>query len=215
MNIPRWFWPTVIIMVALSWIPLAVIAKNRASKQETPRAQFIPDMDQQPKFKAQQANPLFADGRAMRPEPPGTVARGELREDDAVYRGKESGAWVQEIPVPVTDRLMKRGRERFDIFCAPCHGLDGAGSGIISARAEALQEGTWIPPVSYHSDQIREWPAGHIFNTITNGIRSMPAYGPPIPADDRWGIVAYLRALQRSRNAAIDDVPPGMRGKLR
>lgn len=213
--IPRWFWPGVIIFVSLSWIPLAVIAKNRAAKQETPRAQFIPDMDQQPKFKAQQANPLFADGRAMRPEVPGTVARGELAEDDALHRGKENGEWVREIPVPVTERLMKRGRERYDIFCAPCHGLGGDGDGIVSVRADALQEGTWIPPLSYHSGQLRERPAGHLFNTITNGIRSMPAHGPQIPVDDRWAIVAYLRALQRSRNATIDDVPPDMRGRLR
>lgn len=213
--VPRWFWPGVVIFICLSWIPLAVIAKNRAAKQDSPRVQIIPDMDQQPKFKAQQANPLFADGRAMRPAVPGTVARGELGEDDARNRGKREGAWIDEIPVPVTDRVMKRGRERYDIFCAPCHGLDGAGNGIVSARADALQEGTWIPPVSYHSAQLRARPAGHLFNTITNGIRSMPAYGPQIPVDDRWAIVAYLRALQRSRSASIDDVPPDMRGKLR
>ncbi|MFH1279608.1 MAG: cytochrome c, partial [Candidatus Eisenbacteria bacterium] len=213
--LPGWVWPALAVMTALSFLPIALIARERATRIDRPRIQIIPDMDQQPKFKAQQANPLFADGRAMRPEVPGTVARGDLRDDDAFHRGKENGGWVRKIPVPVTDRLMNRGRERYDIFCAPCHGLGGDGDGIVSARADALQEGTWIPPVSYHSDQIRERPAGHIFNTITNGIRSMPAYGPQIPADDRWAIVAYVRALQRSRNASIDDVPPDMRGRLR
>jgi len=212
---PRWFWPAVIILVALSWIPLAVVAKNRAAKSASPRYQFIPDMDQRHGFGPQQANPLFADGRAMRPSVPGTVARGSLGNGEAFDSGRVDDAWIEEIPVPVTGALLDRGRERYDVFCAPCHGLDGEGRGIVSVRADALQEGTWIPPVSYHTDQIRGRPAGHLFNTITNGIRSMPAYATQIDPSDRWAIVAYVRALQRSRYATIDDVPVEMRGKLR
>jgi len=110
---------------------------------------------------------------------------------------------------------MRRGRERYDIYCAPCHGLDGAGEGIVSVRALDLQEGTWTPPTSYHTKLIRERPAGHLFNTITNGIRNMPAYGDLIEEEDRWAIVAYMRALQLSRNAGIEDVPEERRGTLR
>jgi mono/diheme cytochrome c family protein len=208
--------PAVAVLVALSLIPFAVAARNRAARSAVPRLQIIPDMDQQPKFLAQQANPLFADRRAMRPEIPGTVARGFLGEDGRLERGKEEdGAWTEAVPVPVTRTLLERGRERYDITCAPCHGLDGGGRGIVSVRAERLEEGTWTPPPSYHSDLIRERPAGHLYNTITNGIRSMPAYGAQIPRDDRWAVVAYVRALQRSRHATLEDVPEEMRRELR
>jgi mono/diheme cytochrome c family protein len=111
--------------------------------------------------------------------------------------------------------VMKRGQERFGIYCTPCHGMAGAGDGIVNARAERLQEGTWIPPSDLSSDVVRGRPAGHLFNTITNGIRNMPAYGSQIPEDDRWAIVAYVRALQRSQHTSIGDVPPELRGTLR
>jgi len=212
---PGWFWPGVIILVTLSWIPLAFLAKNRVSRSGKPRFQVVPDMDQQPKFEAQEANPLFADGRAMRPVVPGTVARGTLDENDVLGRGKENGAWATSIPLPVTRTFIERGRRRYDIFCAPCHGLDGSGRGTVSVRAERLGEGTWTPPSSYHTDLVRGRPVGHIFNTITNGLRSMPAYGPQIPVADRWAIVAYVRALQRSQNASIADVPEEIRTRLR
>jgi len=151
----------------------------------------------------------------MRPDPPGTVARGELDEDDAIYRGKRGDEWITTIPVPVTGALLARGRQRFDIYCSPCHGLAGYGDGMVAKRAEALQEGTWTPPSSFHTDLVRSRPVGHIFNTITHGIRNMPAYGPQIPVADRWAIVSYVRALQRSQNATVADVPPDLRAQLR
>lgn len=211
----KWILGVVAGLVLLSLVPIAVATKNRASIGKAARLQIVPDMDQQPKFKTQQANPLFADGRAMRPAVPGTVARGRLDEDDAVHRGRAGADWARAIPVPVDEKLLARGRERYDVFCAPCHGLDGSGAGAVAARAERLEEGTWTPPPTYHSDLIRERPAGHLFNTITNGIRSMPGYGGQIPVNDRWAIVAYVRALQRSRHAELDDVPPDVRPKLR
>ena len=204
-----------ILLAALALIPLALIARARVTTSSRPRIQLIQDMGRQPKFKTQSADPMFADGRAMRPEVPGTVAHGERHEDAAFWTGRGADGWVTAFPVPVTDALLRRGQERYDIFCAPCHGLAGYGDGTVAKRADALQEGTWTPPSSYHTDLVRQRPLGFIFNTITNGIRNMPAYGPQIPASDRWAIIAYVRALERSQDARIDDVPPALRPALR
>jgi len=215
MKLPRWLLFTVAILVVLSWVPLALIMRARVTTSSEPRIHIIPDMDNQPKYKTQSRNPLFADLRAMRPPVDGAVARGEVLGDEAVMTGKVGEIWVDEIPVPVDEHVLGRGRERYDIYCAPCHGLAGYGDGMVAKRADALQEGTWTPPTSYHTDLIRKREAGQIFNTISNGIRNMPAYGPQIPVEDRWAIVAYVRALQRSQNATIDDVPEDIRAQLR
>jgi mono/diheme cytochrome c family protein len=195
-------------------------------------------MDFQPKFKAQTPSTLFADGRSMRPRVRGTVARGQLNEDSRVHLGIASsdeqpttnpGAtgkgseeadvaerdWVTDIPLPVTSELMDRGRERFDIHCAVCHGKAGQGNGLASLRALELEQGTWVPPTSIHAEHVREQPLGQLFNVITNGVRKMPAYGHQIPPEDRWAIVLYLRALQRSQHASIDDVPEEIQPTLR
>jgi mono/diheme cytochrome c family protein len=214
-RLPRWVMPVIITLVVLSWIPLVFIAKARVTKSAEPRIQFIPDMDNQPKYLTQAASPLFSDHRAMRPPVEGAVARGELNDDDLLIRGKVGGAWATTLPFPITMEIMHRGQERFNIFCSPCHGLAGMGDGMISRRAEALQEGKWVPPASLHSDLVRARAVGELFNTITNGIRTMPAYGPQIPVQDRWAIVAYVRALQRSQNATPADVPEGHRSDLR
>lgn len=212
---PRWFAPAAVILVLLTLVPLAFIARARTTTSEQPRIHLVPDMDNQPKFKAQAANPMFADGRAMRPRVPGTVRLGDRGDDAVVRTGKADEQWVMAIPVPVTMPLLRRGQERWGIYCAPCHGLAGYGDGMVAKRAEALAEGTWTPPSSLHTDLVRQRPAGHLYNTITHGIRTMPAYGPQIPVADRWAIVAYVRALQRSQNATIEDVPPELRGQLR
>lgn len=219
---PRWAVAATAILIALAVVPFALIARARARSTGKPRVHIIRDMDSQPKYKTQSASPLFADGRAMRPRVEGTVARGELADDPVYHRGIESDEWTGEeppwadrIPVAMTPELMHRGRQRFEIFCATCHGLTGEGNGPVAVRANELEEGTWIPPTPFHSDEIRNRPPGHIFNTITRGVRSMPAYGIQVPVADRWAIVAYVRALQRSRNAAIEDVPAEDRAKLR
>ena len=213
---PRWLIFVAVIATALALVPLALVARARTTTSTRPRINLVPDMDNQPKFRAQQANPMFADGRAMRPPVAGTVARGELREDAATYAGKTAaGEWVSAIPVAVTARLMKRGQERYDVFCTPCHGFAGNGDGIVAKRADRLQEGTWTPPSSLHTDLVRSRPDGQLFNTITNGVRTMPAYGSQIPVADRWAIVAYVRALQRSQNASVADVPAELRQQLR
>ena len=221
---PRWLLPAFVLLVLASFIPLAMIAKARATKSPVPRINIIPDMDYQPKYLPQTENALFADGRAMRPVPPGTVARGALREDDAFHRGRTGGDWVGEIPAVAAaelgswEALMARGRGRFEIYCAACHGLSGHGDGTVHRRALELAEqglANWTPPSSLHDDVVRNRPDGHLFNTITNGIRNMPAYGPQIPPADRWAIVAYVRALQRSQRAALSDVPEDARASLR
>ena len=213
---PRWLISSVIILVVLSWIPVALALRARVVKKTEPRIHIIPDMDNQPKVKTQSRLMLFADRRGMRPPVEGTVARGSMIGMPAVALGRAEGdAWVEKIPVDISMSTLERGRRRYDIYCSPCHGLSGYGDGMVARRADQLQEGTWTPPTSFHTDLVRERPAGHLFNTISNGIRNMPSYGSQIPVEDRWAIVAYVRALQRSQNATIDDVPADLQAQLR
>ena len=215
MKMPRWLTYLVVILIALSWVPIALIMRARVTTTSKPRIHIIPDMDSQPRYSTQSRNALFADRRAMRPPVAGTVARGTVLGNPALVTGKLGDDWVTAIPAPVSRSMLERGRQRYDIFCSPCHGLAGAGDGMVAKRADELMEGTWTPPTSFHTDLLRQRPEGHIFNTISNGIRNMPAYGPQIPVEDRWAIVAYVRALQRSQNATVDDVPPEIRAQLR
>lgn len=212
---PRWAIPTLILLLALALVPPLLITRAGSTTFRQPRIHWIPDMDHQFKYKAQQENLLFADRRAMRLPVEGTVATGELRADDAFYRGIVGTDWATDFPMDVTRDVMLRGKQRHDVYCAPCHGLDGSGLGTVAVRAQELQEAKWVPPASFHTDLVRSRPVGHLFNTITNGIRTMPAYGPQIPPEDRWAIVAYVRALQRSQNATLEDVPADVRPSLR
>ena len=201
----------ILLMVSL---PVVFIARARVMKSDVTRLHLILDMDNQIKYKAQQVNLSFADGRAMRQPVDGTVARGMLHEDTHFHLGKINGEYAKTFPMEVTEALIKRGQDRFAIYCAPCHGLSGTGNGMVTQRADQLQEGTWTPPLSYHDATVLRRPVGHIFNTITNGIRNMPAYGDQIPTDDRWAIVSYIRTLQRSHRATMDDVPTEKREAL-
>jgi len=213
---PRWLISLVVILVALSWIPLALALRARTVKKPEPRIHIIQDMDNQPKVKAQSRNMLFADRRGMRPPVEGAVASKTVIGEPGIQEGTTvEGEWIEGIPVDVSVATLERGRQRYDIYCSPCHGLSGYGDGMVSKRADQLQEGTWTPPTSFHTDLVRSRQPGHLFNTITNGIRNMPAYGPQIPVDDRWAVVAYVRALQRSQNATIDDVPADLQAQLR
>ena len=212
---PRAILYLLLVLGAAGLVPLAIIARDRATPSPRPRVQIIPDMDKQPKFRPQRGNPLFADGRADRLPVPGTVARGEARADSLFYAGREHGAWAVKLPQPATPELLARGRERYRIYCSPCHGLSGYGDGMVAKRADRLQEGTWTPPASFHTDALRQRPVGQLFNVITRGVRNMPAYGPQIPPADRWAIVAYLRALQRSQAAGVQDVPETGKQALR
>ncbi|MEZ4386026.1 MAG: cytochrome c [Candidatus Krumholzibacteriia bacterium] len=208
-----------LILASLTLVPLACVMKNWNNPTKTStRIQVIPDMDTQPKFKPQTRNPFFADGLAMRQWPEGTVARGMLHADTRYQYGKDSLAdttFTTAFPMPVTEALLARGQERFGIFCSECHGLAGAGDGMVHRRAERLAQGTWTPPSDLASETVVGRTNGHLYNTIANGIRNMPAYGHQIPVEDRWAIVAYVRALQRARNATLDDVPEENRRTLR
>jgi mono/diheme cytochrome c family protein len=207
---PRPVFYILLVLVALSLIPLGLIYKSSHSRKGSTRIQVVYDMDQQYKAKSQTTSEFFGDGVSMRQPPAGAVARGQLFADDAFALGftKTGGdtVFVDDFPVPVTMEMVTRGRERFDIFCATCHGLSGNGNGPVHTRAASLGEGTWTPPTDLTGETVVERPVGHIYNTIKNGIRNMPAYGPQIDPEDRWAITAYVRALQLSRNATIDDV---------
>lgn len=165
------------------------------------------DMHDQPKFKPLRANSFFADGRSARPLVTGTVAQGTLQEDDHLFTGREKNEFVTTFPFPVTEQVIRRGQERFNIFCSPCHGGLGGGEGAI------VQRGLKQPP-SYHIERLREAPVGYYFNVITNGFGAMFDYADRIPVQDRWAIIAYIRALQLSQNAKIDDVPQEKRQEL-
>jgi len=202
-----------LVLVALTLVPMALVVRSQLSDSPTPRIQVVPDMDDQQRFNPQAENALFADGRAMRAHVPGTVARGDVA-DEHFLTGMLEDEWAATNAVTVTRGVMHRGRERFDIFCAVCHGLAGRGDGLVAQRADALQEGTWTPPTDLASDVVRERPDGELFDIITSGIRKMPAYGAQIPVADRWAIVAYVRALQRSQGTSLADVPEAERSGL-
>jgi len=149
-----------------------------------------PNMDEQPKNKAQAVSGYFADGRTMRMPIEGTVARGELFENKAFYFGKEeNGDFIKSSPVAVDEKLLERGEQRYNIYCAPCHNTNGNGKGII------IEKG-FLPPPDFHQDKYRQYPDGQIYDVIANGFRNMPSYKHQIPVHDRWAIVGFVRALQ-------------------
>jgi hypothetical protein len=164
-------------------------------------------MHDQPRFEALEASDFFEDGRSARPQIPGTVARGGLKRDEHLYYGRVDGELAETLPFPVTRDVLKRGRERFDIFCTPCHGGLGNGEGMI------VQRGFRRPP-SFHEQRLRDIPVGHFFDVVTNGFGTMIDYSSRIPPKDRWAIAAYIRALQLSQNASLDDAPPSERRSL-
>ena len=213
---PRWILYLVLVLVELTLVPMGLLYRSMHSIKHRPRIQVVYDMDQQYYYKPQTEDPFFPDDRSSRQWPQGTVSRNGLQLDDAYYRGTAGAdtVFVDTFPVPVTKAMVARGRDRFNIYCAPCHGPSGDGDGLVNQRAQALAEGTWTPPSDLTSDAVAARPVGHIFNTITHGIRKMPAYGPQIPVADRWAIVSWVRALQLSRNATIDDVPADVRATL-
>jgi mono/diheme cytochrome c family protein len=160
------------------------------------------DMHDQPKYEAFERSPFFADSTSARPFPPGTVARGQLREDEPYYTGyTRDDRLIRTIPIEVTRRTLERGRETFDAFCAPCHDRAGTGQGMIVRRG-------FKQPPTYHQDRLRNEADGYLFDVITNGFGQMPSYASQIPVEDRWAVVAYVRALQLSQHARLAELPP-------
>lgn len=200
--------PIGIAVAFLALVPFAFIAKARVTTSNEPRIHIIADMDNQASFRKQEANPLFADGRAMRPPVPGTVARGEAELDDHLYRGlaPDGASFADAFPASITvDRaFLERGQQRYTIHCAVCHGHSGYGDGVVQRRAvELVSKGLpgmeWVAPTSYHTPNLREFPVGRLFHVITNGVRNMAPYGPQVAVEDRWAIAAYVKALQASQ----------------
>jgi mono/diheme cytochrome c family protein len=156
-------------------------------------------MDDQPKVRPQAASTFFYNGAAMREPVPGTVRIGGLKEDVAMFTGKGAdGQFVAAIPLPVDEALVARGRDRYGIYCQPCHDARGDGQGILFQRGN-------VPTASFHQEKIQNYPDGQIFDVITNGTGLMASYRWPIPPNDRWAIVAYVRELQRARQARVKD----------
>jgi hypothetical protein len=167
------------------------------------------DMHVQPRYNPFDATDFFEDGQSARLPVAGTFPRGELTlgPQELVYTGKVNGALAEAFPFPITKEIMERGRERFNIYCTPCHGLAGDGDGMI------VQRGFRRPP-SLHEDRLRTAPVGHYFDVITNGLGVMYPYGYRVAPRDRWAIIAYIRALQFSRQIPIADVPEAERNQL-
>lgn len=165
------------------------------------------DMHDAPRYEPLEASTFFADGRGSRTLVANTVARGMLREDEHLYQGKVDGQLTDVFPMPVTDQLMARGRERFNVFCAPCHGRTGQGNGMV------VQRGFRAPP-SFHDERLRTAPVGYFYDVQTNGFGAMSDYAAQVPVADRWAIAAYIRALQFSQRATVGDVPPERRAEL-
>ena len=217
MHVPRGLVYAGLILLILAMIPPAIIARTRAVTSELPRIHFQQDMALQHRYNAQQVNPMFLDGRAMRPKVPNTIARGDVYGDDHFVHGIVDDDWADEFPpqVEVDMAFLERGRERYEIFCHMCHGVDGYGDGMVHRRAEQRMSmldpmGTsWVPPTSLHERTVRDQPLGEIYNTITHGRATMAPYGDKISIEDRWAIVAYVKALQRSQDAQVEDAADG------
>ena len=165
------------------------------------------DMHVQPRYDPLEKSTFFPDGRSARPVIPDTVARGHLRQDELLYTGKVNGQTVDQFPFQITRQDLERGRQRFNIYCSPCHGRLGDGDGMV------VERGFRSPP-SFHLARLREAPAGHYFDAVTNGFGAMPSYASRVPVADRWAIITYLRALQLSQWTPADSLPAADRQQL-
>jgi len=165
------------------------------------------DMHDQPKYIPLRESTFFGDERSARPLVPGTVARGQLRDDTLLYTGKVGDKDADVFPFAIDAAVLARGQERFNIYCSPCHGRTGQGDGMVVRRG-------YRRPPTFHQDRLRSAPVGHFFDVITSGFGAMPDYASQIKVEDRWAIIAYVRALQLSEHATPADVPAEHRGDL-
>ncbi len=200
-----------VLSFLLLCLAVVSIAGFRGDRSRRPPIEIFPDMVRQPKLLPQTHNNFFSNQMSSQLPVPGTIARGTPYEDTPVNTGRVSGTtnFVSVIPVPVTESLLARGRNRYQINCAPCHSAMGDGRGITTKYG-------MIPAGNFHDKRIVEMPDGQIFDTITNGkAPNMGGYGANVTVSDRWAIVAYIHALQRSQLASLDDVPPAFRSLLK
>ncbi len=181
-------------------LAVAMTACYRGKPSENPPVHLNPNMDDQPRYDAQEPSQFFADGSEMRAPVAGTVARGQLHENVEYYYGRTADSLlIKKIPLPVNPALLNRGHERFNIYCSPCHDQSGSGQGIVVKKG-------FLPPPTFHQPRLREVEDGHFYEVIRNGIRNMPSYRHQISVADRWAIVAHVRELQRSHGAAVNDI---------
>jgi len=239
---PFWLIAGFLILVVLTWVPLVLIAKMRVTHSTEPRVHLFLDMDKQPRLNTQTRAEVFRDERSMRQPVEGTVARGDLRAADHLYRGfqgqrpsagpeneGEQGAsgdgqsaepsYYDDYPeeIELTEDFLKRGQEQFNTYCYPCHGKAGYGDGPVHQRCGPLMQTTetsWTQPTSLHTDAVRDRSEGYIYDVITNGVNNMPPYGAQIEVEDRWAIVAYVRALQLAEQFPADRLPAEQREAL-
>lgn len=179
---------------------------GQASRE--PPVYVFPDMRFQGRYEPQGEGKFFGDKKASRRPVEGTVSRGELKDDDVLFAGVVNNQYVGKNPLPLTEELLHVGQQRFNTYCSPCHDRTGQGRGIVAQRA------VWIP-TNLQEQRIRDFNDGEIYNVISHGRRSMPSYELQIAEKDRWAIVAYVRALQRTTNTTIDDVPADQRAALK
>ena len=191
------------VLGALVLTSLVVSGCARGCTSSRPPIHINPSMDDQPKARPQSASTFFYNGASMREPVPGTIPIGGLQEDGAFFTGKGAdGQFVPAIPLPVDDALVERGRQRYGIYCQPCHDARGDGRGILFQRGN-------VPTGNFHDDKILKYTDGQIFDVITNGVGLMSGYKWPIPPADRWAIIAYVRELQRARLARAAAAPAG------
>lgn len=264
-KVPKIFFTLATVLAMLAIVPVLVVALMRVTPSSQPRFHVFYDMDFSPAKDPQQVTTLFADGRAMRPDVPGTIARSQDSFDADFQTGVDIEAlaamdparaqhlvklnaepqadgadaapavpaaaavtegaasepvdntpWLQKNPLEVSEELLLAGQEKFNIYCAVCHGVSGRGTGLVHRRAQRIQSPTWVQPSSLHQDILYadKYADGKLFSVITNGIRKMPGYGSQMSASDRWAVVAYVRALQLSQNAEESDVPSNQKAAV-
>jgi mono/diheme cytochrome c family protein len=191
---------SLLIVIALG-SAVAAAGCARGCTSSRPPIHLNPSMDDQPKVLPQTSSDFFFNGSSMRDPVPGTIAVGGLMEDAGFFTGKDAaGQFVATIPVEANDALLERGRQRYEIYCLPCHDAKGDGRGILFQRANT-------PTATFHQEKLLKYPDGQIFDIMTNGQGLMPAYRWPIPPRDRWAIIAYIRLLQRERQARVANAP--------
>jgi len=195
------------MVFVLCIVAVVSILGFRGDTFQKPPLRIFPDMDFQSKYKPQSESAFFADGRTDRLPVQGTVARGHWGEDDHLWTGKVGGEYAVGFPMDVDLEFVEKGREKFTIYCTPCHGGLGDGNGVTKARGIAIAP-------SYHSDRIRTMPEGQIFETITNGYGQMRSYADKLTPEERWAVIAWVRVLQRSQQGSVEDVPQEHRKDL-
>ncbi len=198
------------LVLAFVVVATVSILGFRGSTSTKPPLEVFPDMDRQAKYKPQAASAFFADGRADRPIPPGVVARGDLRDDAHLYTGKAAdGSFASGFPssLSIDARFLELGRARYNVSCLPCHGAVGDGNGITKSY------GMGATP-TYHDDRLRNMPEGEIYNTIVHGKGNMLSYADKLNAEERWAVIAYVRALQRAQTGTLNDVPASHKSEL-